>query len=178
MRRMPRAKNPCPASLAHQAFPKVGADTVQTLLVTHGHADAILGIDDLRDLQRLEHVYDEDGTFIGYRPAQGSGPLKVVSNKDTLERIRETFPYLCKPPELSRPGVMMRRTLWLEMEQLEGDDASLTTAGLPVRTFPVWHGGTYVSLGFAFGRKVRAGGSRGRSLSDLLCVNMIDLDGP
>jgi phosphoribosyl 1,2-cyclic phosphodiesterase len=35
-------------------FPKHGLREVGALLLTHGHADAILGMDDLRDLQIYE----------------------------------------------------------------------------------------------------------------------------
>ena len=37
------------------------------------------------------------------------------------------------------------------------DDAHLELQGLPLRVFPVWHGGTYVSLGFAFGHRLKGG---------------------
>jgi len=53
---------------------------------------------------------------------------------------------------------MRRRIAHFEWEQLPSDDAALDICGLGVRTFPVWHGGTYVSLGFAFG--VSADGAR------------------
>eukprot|EP00927_Polykrikos_kofoidii_P054509 TRINITY_DN48921_c0_g1_i1.p1 TRINITY_DN48921_c0_g1~~TRINITY_DN48921_c0_g1_i1.p1 ORF type:complete len:408 (-),score=59.08 TRINITY_DN48921_c0_g1_i1:58-1281(-) len=138
------------------SFPQLGVDSIDALLLTHGHADAILGMDDLRDLQEIEKVL-EDGQLIGYQPAEGSGPIRVVSNKDTLQRVREVFPYLCSPVEFVRDGVMLRRTVWLEFEELQEDNTSISIAGLPVRVFPVWHGGTYVSLGFAFGTKVGGG---------------------
>lgn len=35
-------------------FPQHGLKTVSSLLLTHGHADAILGLDDIRDVQHYQ----------------------------------------------------------------------------------------------------------------------------
>jgi len=137
-------------------FPGLGADTIDALLLTHGHADAILGMDDLRDLQQLEEVREE-GKLIGYQLAHGMGAMRILSNRATLERVKETFPYLCNSVDFSRPGVLKRRVAWLEMEEVSDDNAAVEVAGLQVRFFPVWHGDTYVSLGFAFGTKPGGG---------------------
>lgn len=39
------------AQAALQTLPKYGVSNIDALLITHGHADAMLGMDDLRDLQ-------------------------------------------------------------------------------------------------------------------------------
>lgn len=53
-------------------FPKHGLREVGALLLTHGHADAILGMDDLRDLQIYEVRFGRlgnhhDGDFMSWR---------------------------------------------------------------------------------------------------------------
>lgn len=131
-------------------LPSLGLHYLDALLLTHGHADAMLGMDDLRDLQVIEHV-EENGVHVGYKLADGAGPLQIVSNAVTLQRVREVFPYLSTQPEFLKPGVMQRRVAVMEFREAPDDNSVMDIAGLPVRFFPVWHGGRYVSLGFAFG---------------------------
>jgi phosphoribosyl 1,2-cyclic phosphodiesterase len=43
----------------YRQFPKEGIEGCNALVLTHDHADAILGLDDLRDLQHKEvHTHD------------------------------------------------------------------------------------------------------------------------
>ncbi|CAE7731009.1 unnamed protein product [Symbiodinium pilosum] len=139
------------------ALPQYGVKSIDALLLTHGHADAILGMDDLRDLQVTEKVLDDEGQHIGYRLADGAGPMQIISNKMTLDRVREVFPYLHELPDLVRPGVLRRRIAYTEFHEVPHDNAAIDIEGLPIKLFPVWHGGTYVSLGFAFGAEGNSG---------------------
>ena len=43
-----------------RALPRLGVSTVDALLLTHDHADAIFGLDDLRDLQQQSEVTDPE----------------------------------------------------------------------------------------------------------------------
>jgi len=138
-------------------FPRLGLTSVNAVIITHGHADAMQGMDDMRDLQRQEHVYDGD-EFIGYRAIGGA--MRITSNKATLKLVRQVYPYLCGAPDLAAPGVLRRRVAWIEFDEIE-DDCVVELAGLPVKVFPVWHGGKYVSLGFAFGPKKGLNGDAG-----------------
>ena len=142
-----------------QAFPKLGVVSIDALLLTHSHADAIFGLDDLRDLQQQEELFGDDGKLIGYRvKGGGSGQMRIVSNRQTLRTARTAFPYLATPADFVSPGILRRRVAAFGWEEIPHDDATLNFAGLGVRCFPVYHGGTYISLGFAFGRN--ADGSR------------------
>ncbi|CAK9077721.1 Putative hydrolase C777.06c [Durusdinium trenchii] len=139
------------------ALPQYGVRNIDALLVTHGHADAMLGMDDLRDLQVIEKFWSESGEHIGYQLADGAGPMQIISNKVTLDRVREAFPYLDGNTDFVRPGVLRRRIAYIEFMEVSDDETMDLVGGLPLRVFPVWHGGTYVSLGFAFGGKLKGG---------------------
>lgn len=141
---------------ALQTLPKFGVSNIDPLLVTHGHADAMLGMDDLRDLQVIEKVHS-DGQHIGYRLAGGAGPMQIISNKVTLDRVRKAFPYLYAQADFVEPGVLRRRIAYIEFAEVSDDETMELVDGLPLRVFPVWHGGTYVSLGFAFGGRLKGG---------------------
>ena len=135
-----------------KSLPKLGISSIDALLLTHDHADAIFGLDDLRDLQVQTEVIDETtGKLRGYRVA-GAGTMRILSNKATLQTARTAFPYLAKPADYVEPGLLRRRVASFKWEQIPHDNASLDLNGLPVRCFPVYHGGQYVSLGFTFGR--------------------------
>mmetsp|Transcript_25594 Transcript_25594/g.41045 ORF Transcript_25594/g.41045 Transcript_25594/m.41045 type:complete len:157 (-) Transcript_25594:134-604(-) len=125
---------------------------VHQIFLTHGHADAILGLDDVRDLQQIREVRDSSGKQLGYRAV--SGPLKVISNKATISTVKRAFPYLAKKQECV-PGlkdVVLRRVAQLDFITVSDDAEISSDCGLRVKLFPVYHGGTYISLGFEFGR--------------------------
>ena len=137
-----------------KTLPTLGVQSIDALLLTHDHADAIFGLDDLRDLQVQTEVIDETtGTLIGYKVG-GSGAMRIISNRQTLRMARTAFPYLAKPADYvdAEKTLLRRRVASFRWEQLPHDNASLDLGGLPVRCFPVYHGGEYISLGFVVGR--------------------------
>jgi len=140
-----------------KSFPKLGVSTIDALIITHDHADAMFGLDDLRDLQQSTEVLDDEGKLLGYRVA-GTGKMRIISNEKTLRIARTSFPYLAKPADFVAPGLLRRRVAAFSWEQIPHDNALLDFEGLPVRCFPVYHGGEYISLGFTFG--VREDGVR------------------
>ncbi|HWP36836.1 MAG TPA: MBL fold metallo-hydrolase [Gemmatimonadales bacterium] len=105
-----------------------GVGSVDAVLYTHDHADHIHGIDDLRAFT-----------------ARG-GALSVHGPADTLERLRQRFPYIFDPetppqPETPRPHLVMTPL---------DPGSEVTIAGLPVLPLEFEHGGMRV-FGYRIG---------------------------
>lgn len=134
-------------------LPKHRVEEVHGILITHGHADAMMGLDDVRDLQKVERVpvTKADGeVHTGFRVL--SGPLPIYVTKETKDVVFRVFPYLTGTPQYldEASNVIERRVALLSYHEID-ENATLDLHGLQVRCFPVWHGGQYVSLGFNFG---------------------------
>eukprot|EP01039_Chlorochromonas_danica_P008187 gene8187-9032_t len=136
-------------------LPKYDIEEVHGILITHGHADAMMGLDDVRDLQKVERVAvknpkNPDEVSIGFRVL--SGPLPIYLTQETMQTIDRVFPYLTGPSQyLDEAANVIERRVALLKYHVVDENAELLLHGLPVRCFPVWHGGRYVSLGFNFG---------------------------
>jgi len=129
-------------------FPRFGLQEIGALLLTHGHADAILGMDDLRDLQLYEHV-DPGVRF-------PSGPINVFLHEATMAAVRIRFDYLTNKPVYldETKGVLERPVSYLKFNVIEPDAVidSKATDGVAIKALPVLHGGDYVCLGFGVGK--------------------------
>lgn len=145
-------------------LPAVGVSKVDGIVLTHGHADAVFGLDDVRDLQQAEkfEVIDSNGTdstaSIGTTGANSitksigfkikSGPLPIYLNQETMAVVQNCFGYLTgKPDFLDEKNLVLKRRVALLDFQLIESNSSFFISGLPIKAFPVYHGGTYVSLG-------------------------------
>jgi phosphoribosyl 1,2-cyclic phosphate phosphodiesterase len=104
---------------------RVGLDRLDAVLLTHCHADHILGFDDLRP----------------YNFRQKSA-IPVYGSEDTFQVIRRVFSYVfdTRPTLSSIPSV--------ELREVEGPFALL---GIPFIPVPLVHGEMEV-LGYRFGR--------------------------
>ena len=71
-------------------FPKYNVTGINAVLLTHGHADAVGGIDDLRDLQVVVHKRGRDGNTLSF----DSEDIPIFLNQETFEVCKGSYPYL------------------------------------------------------------------------------------
>ena len=98
--------------------------SLDAVIFTHGHADHILGLDDIRPFNLRQ------------------GDIPVYANEETLGILQRTFAYIFSgtPTESTVPGVTLNRI-----------DGPLDLFGLALVPVPARHGEMDV-LGFRFGR--------------------------
>ena len=99
---------------------------VDAILFTHGHADHILGLDDVRRFNALMKQ-----------------PMPCYGDPQTLTDIRRTFSYVFDPDAPKGGGLPM-----LELRPVEGP---WRVGDLEVQPVPLWHGQRPI-LGFRFDR--------------------------
>jgi phosphoribosyl 1,2-cyclic phosphate phosphodiesterase len=99
---------------------------VDAILFTHGHADHILGIDDVRRFNSLMKQ-----------------PMACYGDTQTLDDIRKTFHYVFDPATPKGGG--------LPALALTDVDGPFRAGALDVQPVPLWHG-TRPILGYRFGR--------------------------
>ncbi|KAL5579477.1 hypothetical protein UlMin_011919 [Ulmus minor] len=113
---------------ALQWFPTYGLRTLDAVIITHSHADAIGGLDDLRDWTNN---------------VQPHIPI-YVAQRD-FEVMKKTHYYLVDSSVIT-PGAAVSE---LQFNIINEDP--FIVHGLKITPLPVWHGRGYRSLGFRFG---------------------------
>ncbi|XP_075523259.1 putative hydrolase C777.06c [Primulina tabacum] len=114
---------------------------VDCILLTHEHADAVLGLDDIRAVQPFSPTNDID-------------PTPIYLSQHAMESIAVKFPYLAK--KKLKPGQEVRRVAQLDWRIIDNDcSKKFVASGLQFFPLPVMHGEDYVCLGFLFGERSR-----------------------
>ncbi|WVQ62779.1 uncharacterized protein L199_000927 [Kwoniella botswanensis] len=103
---------------AARFFPKWGVKTIDAVLLTHGHADAYFGLDDLRE----------------WCIRQGRA-IPVYLNQETYEKVCEAFPYMVDKTKASGGGDVPQ-LIW----KIIKDDDQLEIEGIDVKVLAVHHG--------------------------------------
>jgi phosphoribosyl 1,2-cyclic phosphate phosphodiesterase len=102
-----------------------GIRRVDAILFTHGHADHILGMDDVRRFNSLM-----------------KGPMPCYGDARTLDDIRKTFHYVFDPNTPKGGGLPA-----LDLREIAGP---VRVGDLTIVPVPIWHGERPI-LGFRFG---------------------------
>jgi len=115
-------------------FPRadIALRDIDAVILTHDHADAVFGLDDLRDWTS--------------RVTPGSR-LPIYVHRDTFPTIARLFPYLIDSGKATGSGLVAA----LEFRLIDGDKP-FEVEGLEFIPLPVEHGPDYICLGFRFGR--------------------------
>ncbi|KAI5068479.1 hypothetical protein GOP47_0016824 [Adiantum capillus-veneris] len=113
---------------ALQWFPCFGVRDLDAVILTHSHADAIGGLDDLRDW--TNNVQDVVPVYVAKRD---------------FEVMRKTHYYLVDTSVVVEGAAVSELQFHIITEQ------SFFVHGLKVIPLPVWHGPGYRSLGYRFG---------------------------
>ncbi|XP_015582240.2 putative hydrolase C777.06c isoform X1 [Ricinus communis] len=114
---------------------------VDSIVLTHEHADAVLGLDDVRAVQ-------------GFSPTNDTDPIPVYLSQFSMDSVALRFPYLTK--KRLREGEKKKRVAQLDWMIIEEDcQRPFVASGLQFVPLPVMHGKDYIYLGFLFGKKSR-----------------------
>eukprot|EP00898_Chlorokybus_atmophyticus_P000561 jgi/Chlat1/1505/Chrsp12S02078 len=113
---------------AMQWFPLYGIRELDAVVLTHAHADAIGGLDDLRDWTN------------NVQPR-----VPVYARMQDLEVMEKTHYYLVDT------SVITAGTAVSELCFIPIDNAPFQIEGLTITPLPVFHGGTYISNGYRVG---------------------------
>ncbi|KAK1556565.1 hypothetical protein Q3G72_007715 [Acer saccharum] len=114
---------------------------VDSIILTHEHADAVLGLDDIRAVQP-------------YSPTNDIDPTPVYLSQYAMDSIAVKFPYLVRKKLIE--GQEVRRVAQIEWNIIEEQvDKPFVASGLKFIPLPVMHGEDYISLGFLFGENCR-----------------------
>ncbi|KAG8062851.1 hypothetical protein GUJ93_ZPchr0003g18172 [Zizania palustris] len=111
------------------------------IILTHEHADAVLGLDDV-------WVAQPSGCKNDF------GQVPIFLTQFTMDSVTARFPYLMKNKR--EEGDEVSEVAQLDWRIIEGDIGKpFVSSGLEFVPLPVMHGRDYVCLGFLFGRKSR-----------------------
>lgn len=99
-------------------FPRWGIKSIDAVLITHGHADAYNGLDDLRE----------------WCNRQGAA-IPIFLTQTTFETVAASFPYLVDKTKASGGGDLPSLNF-----RIIKDDEELEVCGIHVQALPVEHG--------------------------------------
>ncbi|KAI8871300.1 Metallo-hydrolase/oxidoreductase, partial [Ramicandelaber brevisporus] len=117
---------------------------IDALILTHGHADAMMGLDDLREWTAMR---------TSLRP---TASIPVYLTRETMRVVQRAFPYIADPRKATGGGAVAA----LQFIVIDGNEVFAILDGkIRIMPLPVEHGPVpvkvpFISHGFRFGNVV------------------------
>lgn len=108
---------------------------IDAVILTHAHADAMLGLDDLREW------------VLGSRELGTLQSIPIFLRDSDLDAVRRTFPYLVDRAQATGSGHVAN----LEFHTFDASAASFSVLGVDVVPIVVDHGAPFEAVAFRFG---------------------------
>ena len=129
---------------ALRVFPQLNIDHIDAVILTHDHADAILGLDCLRDFSSIElrsdqSEFDDSGTR--------EGSICVYTTEREYNACLRIFPYIVSPNLGSGGGGLVSNLSFIKFDPT----LPLCIKGVTFIPLQVKHGANYWSLGYRIG---------------------------
>ncbi|KAL2898424.1 hypothetical protein RDABS01_040206 [Bienertia sinuspersici] len=114
---------------------------LDSVLLTHEHADAVHGLDDLHCVRHIN-------------PDNGVSPIPLYATQECLDSVILRFPHLSK--EEPKQHEVTGQVALVDWRIIENHcEKPFIASGLQFFPLPVMHGEDYVALGFLFGDKCK-----------------------
>ena len=128
---------------AMRLFPAHGVRYVDAVILTHEHADATLGLDDLRLVQRR--------VFSGDPIAAKKAAIQVFASDAAMKHCRRAFGYLFPREKQSKEQAVKRFVARLDWKEIRPFKPFVVGGDLIITPIPVEHGSDLICMAFCFG---------------------------
>lgn len=131
-------------------YPRFQVPWLDAVVLTHDHADAMMGLDDLRSVQRLPDTA-KPGQMYDARSETQAIPVFVGARH--MPTVHRCFPYLVETH--AKKSAVARYVAKIDWRKFVDFETFTCPGGLEITSVPVWHGTDYTCQAFVFGSDER-----------------------